>query len=132
MVEIVFLTGLGYHYRGSKEALRQDLIQYARHFSHASAERIGLLFQGVEKVLPSLVLFLEAHPSDVCGPVKVLSRTAARHLEILGKAVPFEPYSYLPDRQDYALTSVTPQAREAIRAVLQQTEYAGGNRIPGD
>lgn len=101
LVAVVYLAALGYHYRVSKKALLKDLTQDARQISHASAERIGRLLQGVEKVPQSLALFLEENPLPPEGLLKVLRRSVAQNGEIFGMAVAFEPYSFLSARQYY-------------------------------
>jgi sigma-B regulation protein RsbU (phosphoserine phosphatase) len=101
-VGLIFLSAFAYNYYFSREAVLGYVEENARNLTQATANRIEIVLNGVQKVPRQLAIWLEKTPCREEDLLKMIQVLLVSNPEIFGSTIAFEPYGFDSGRQYYA------------------------------
>jgi sigma-B regulation protein RsbU (phosphoserine phosphatase) len=93
---IIFVATLAYNYYSAKATIMAEAVDDAKNLALATANKIEITLQGVEKIPRLLATILQEQPFSQKDLLRLINRALANNPEIYGISVSFEPFAADP------------------------------------
>lgn len=101
-VGLIFLAAFAYNYYFSREAVLGYVEDNARNLTQATANRIEIVLNSVQKVPQQLAVWMEQTPCREEDLLQMTQSFLRSNPDIFGSAIAFEPFGFNPRRRFYA------------------------------